>query len=202
MTFPLGFFDVDCREVNEERNGFTIRPRAAPLAPRLERLYALARERSFPLVFCSCLGGRLLEEGDIPEVLYIPDKPERREWEQQISSHREFYLQKRRRGDPETNIALQAFDVLNTNANAARLFKLLDVEEWIVFGNGFNACVNSGARGLLKAGQRVCLLKDVTVMGAAKYGGTEESRLRVIDELESLDVRTTTFDPFMASLTP
>ena len=42
---PLGFFDVDSRELNKAGDALGFRPRVEPLIDRLNRLYALAEER-------------------------------------------------------------------------------------------------------------------------------------------------------------
>ena len=55
MHFPIGFFDVDTRVVNDQGKGLVIGPRAEPIAPQLDPLFALASLRRLPVVATTCV---------------------------------------------------------------------------------------------------------------------------------------------------
>ena len=97
--------------------------------------------------------------------------------------------------DTRLNFTCRAYDMFQDNGNAARLVQALDVGEWIVFGNGFDLCVNSAVHGLLAAQQKVCLLSDVWVAGSRGYFvstpggqmecGTPENHARILAEFRA-----------------
>jgi nicotinamidase-related amidase len=196
---PFGLFDVDSRELNKAGDGLGFRPRVEPLIDRLMRLYALAEQRRAPLVFTTCCSGRMLRADSVPEVLFVPLDAAQRQWEGQIRERRLFYLEK--------NANYHMFEY---NGNAARLVQALNVGEWIIFGNGFDMCIDSDVRGLLAAGQKVCLLSDVYARSARGYfvptargrfeTATPENEARLISEFRQLGVRTATLEEFLASV--
>ena len=105
MSHRLGFFDVDCLELNEAGDGLGFRPRVEPLADRLRRLYDCAENHGFPLVFTTCCSGRMPAPDDLPDVLFVPLDGAEREWERQVNGHRVFHLQKKTYGEPRKNSA-------------------------------------------------------------------------------------------------
>lgn len=207
---PVALFDVDSRELNKAGDGLDFRPRAEPLKDRLNRLYALSEKRRIPLVFTTCCSGRMLSPDSLPEVVVVPLAADRREWEAQMPSHRIFYLEKRAYSKPKENFTLRAYDMFQNNGNGARLVQSLNVGEWIVFGNGFDLCINSAVHGLLAAGQKVCLLSDVYARGSRGYYvptpkgpfecGTQANLVRILAEFKQLGVRTVTLEQFLASV--
>lgn len=193
---PLGFFDVDSRELNASGDGLSFRERVAPIEPQLQRLYSLAEARRAPLVFTACCSGRMLRPDSLPQVLQVPIDASQRQWEPRLSAHRLFYLEKNR-----------DYNTFNYNRNAARLLQALNVEEWVVFGNGFDMCIDTGVRGMLAAGQKVCFLSDVYVRGAPGYvvttpkgtfhTATPENKARILADFQELGVRLLTLEQFL-----
>lgn len=202
MRHDYGFFDVDCRELNDAGDGLQFRPRMLPLASNLHRLYECAEEKDSPIVCTTCCSGHMLDGANLPGILFVPLAAEYRDWEASLESFRMFYLQKKAYGDPRKNFACRAFDMFQDNGNAARLVRALGVREWVVFGNALDLCVNAAVRGLLAAGQHVCLLTDVTVPSATGYGenGTAENGRKVIAELGRLGARISTLEQAMPML--
>jgi hypothetical protein len=195
----FGLFDVDCRELNEAGNGLQFRERVAPLSDRLNRLYAFSDERRLPLVFTTCCSGRMLAPDSFPDVLHVPIDAAQRQWEQRLAPHRRFYLEKSKE-----------YDMFAYNGNAVRLVQALGVGEWVIFGNGFDLCINGDIRALLAADQRVCLLSDVYARAAPGYyvstpqgrfeTATPETEARLLAEFRDLGVRITTLEQFLASV--
>ena len=192
-----GLFDADSRELDGTGSGLAYRPRIAPIVPKLETLYRLAEREGWPLVFSTCCSGHMLPANGLPGVLHVPLDPRETGWQERVPEFRTFYVAKKSYGDPKINGACRAFDMFQDNGNVARLIRMLAVEEWVVFGNGFDLCVGSAARGLLAAGARVLLLEDVRVSSAA---GTPESEARTIGELRRAGARVTTIAQFVEEL--
>jgi len=92
------------------------------------------------------------------------------------------------------NFDCRAFDMFQYNANAGRLLRELNAETWVVFGNGFDLCVASAARGILQAGLELILLEDVRISSA---GATPQSEQQTIDSLRTLGARIMTLPAFM-----
>ena len=198
-------FDVDCREFNAVGDGLAFRPRVEPLADKLRALYDCAARHGLPLVFSTCWSGRMLQPDSLPGVLFVPLDPSRREWLDGLDAARLIYVEKRTYDKPGLNYACRAFDIFANSSNAARLALTLAVEEWVVFGNGFDLCVNGVVRGLLATGRKVRLLEDVTWASAEGYGdhgetGTPTNRRRILDEMAALGVRLETGASFLAEM--
>jgi hypothetical protein len=206
----FGLFDADSRELNGGGTGLMFRPRVAPLADQLNRLYALGEERRLPLVFTVCCSGRMVGPRSLPEVVVVPLDGDQRQWEQRLIDRRLFCVEKKSYHQPGVNFTCHAYDMFKDNGNAGRLVQSLNVEEWVVFGNGFDLCISSAVRGLLAAGQKVCLLSDVYVQGARGYYvetaegqcecGTTENRDRLLAQFKDLGVRSLTLEELLASV--
>jgi nicotinamidase-related amidase len=195
----FGLFDVDSRELNQAGDDLQFRARVQPLVDRLDRLYSLAEERNVPLVFTTCCSGRMLLADSLPEVLFVPMDAGQRQWEERLRAHRLFYLQKNKE-----------YDMFKHNGNAVRLVQALGVGEWVIFGNGFDMCIDRDIRALLAAGQKVCLLSDVYARSARGYyvptshgqfeTATPENEARLLSEFEQLGVRIVTLEKFLESV--
>jgi len=195
MNTRFGFFDTDCRELDEPGEGLAYRPRVRPLIVKLERLYALAERRGYPLVFTTCCSGRMPAAASWPQVCQVPLDATDAGWRESVGRFRQFYLAKRTCGRPEGNLACRYFDMFLHNANAAALLRKLAVGTWVVFGNGFDLCVGAAARGILDAGQDLILLEDVRVASARATPASEQATL---DELAARGGRRMTLDDFLA----
>ena len=151
----------------------------------------------------------MLGPRSLPDVVLVPLDGDQRQWEQQLNDRRLFCMEKKTYNQPGANFTCRAFDMFQDNGNAARLVQSLNVEEWIVFGNGFDLCINSAIMGLLAAGQKVCLLSDVYVQGSKGYYvetpegqcecGTTENRDRLLAQFKDVGVRSLTLEQFLAS---
>jgi nicotinamidase-related amidase len=70
----------------------------------------------------------------------------------------------------------------------------LEVETWAVFGNGFDLCVASAARGILQAGLELILLEDVRIASA---GATLQSEQETFRALRNQGARLMTLQSFL-----
>lgn len=200
MNKRYGFFDVDSRELSPDGNGLNFRERVKPLAGKLNQLYDLAARHEIALVFTTCCSGRMLRADSLPDVLYVPLEQDDDAWLAEAGRGKRIYLQKKTYGVPQTNYTCRAFDVFSDNGNAARLLQTLAVEEWVVFGNGLDLCVNHVAQSILRYGRRVTFLEDVMIPSAKGYdnNGTEENRLAVFENLRRMGAVPQSFASFMA----
>jgi hypothetical protein len=192
MNSNFGLWEVDCRELSEDGETLILRQRVEPLAAKLDELYGLARRCELTTVFTTCCSGRMPRNVDHGDFLFVPLQGNETGWESRVSDYPLIYLDKVTCGDPRLNFQCRAFDVFHGNRNAEKLLFLLDISNWIVFGNGFELCVASSIEGILGAGYRVQLITDVLAQSAGGYGGfgTEESKARVIGELQAKGVTT------------
>ena len=190
MKYNIGLWEVDCRELSEDGKTLQFRQRVEPLVAKLNELYDFARKRKLTTVFTTCCSGKMPQKGNRKDFLFVPLQGNETGWESRLGDYPLIYLEKVACGDPRLNFQCRAFDVFHGNRNAERLLFLLDISNWIVFGNGFELCVASSVEGILGAGYRVQLITDVLALSAGGYGdfGTEESKARVIDELHAKGV--------------
>ena len=195
MAHRFGLFDVDSRELAESGDGLAFRPRVHPIVPQLQRLYSLAEAKRYPLVFTTCCSGRMLPPLGLPGTCFVPLDGAGTSWRAALDGCRQFYLAKPTHGDPALNFACRDFDMFQHNRNAVHLLRELGVETWVVFGNGFDLCVGSAARGILRAGLTLILLEDVRVSSA---GATPQSEAETLRALCRQGVRLMTFDSFIA----
>jgi len=195
MAHRFGLYDVDSRELDESGRNLAFRPRVGPIVPQLERLYTLAEEEHYPLVFTTCCSGRMASPGRLPNTGFVPMNVTEACWRAALPKCRRFYLAKPAFGHPNLNRACRAFDIFQHNANAPHLFRELDVGTWVVFGNGFDLCVGSAARGLLQAGLKVVVLEDVRVSSA---DATPQSELQTLHTLREQGARLMTLDSFLS----
>ena len=162
MNATFGFFDVDCREI-APTGALTLRPRVQPLAERLQALYDYAVRHDLVTIFTTCCSGRMLERGSRDDILFVPLDADDTDWSEGVPDARLIYLQKKAYGDPRVNFDCRAYDMFADNPHAAHLLRTLDIPEWVVFGNGFDLCVNSAVSGILCAGYAVTLLTDLMI---------------------------------------
>jgi len=194
MAHRFGFFDADCRELDASGTGLAYRPRVWPIVPQLERLYGLAEARKYPLVFTTCCSGRMLSPMGLAGTRYVPLDAADTSWRAASGEFRQFYLAKHTCGQPQANFACRAFDMFQYNANASLLLRELAVETWVVFGNGFDLCVGSAARGILQSGLKLILLEDVRISSA---GATPQSEEATLGALRRQGARLMTLQSFL-----
>ena len=131
------------------------------------------------MVFTTCCSGSMLRPESRDDILFIPLDPGQTSWKPVLSQKRLIYLQKKTYGVPKINFDCRAFEMFSDNGNASQLIRELAADEWILFGNGLDLCVNAAVTGVLLAGaRRVTFLRDCMCSSAKGYGpyGTEEHR--------------------------
>lgn len=199
MTTRYAFFDVDCLETSP--SGFLrMRPRILPLKDKLRTIYGLVRDGGYPMVFTTCCSGGMLKPENRPDILFVPIDSSETEWKTRLPYQRLIYLEKKAYGDPKVNFACRAFDMFADNGNAALLVRELAVDEWIVFGNALDLCVDSAVTGILRAKGRVTFLSDCMCSSATGYGlhGTEENRLATFARWRDAGATEQTLERFLA----
>ena len=80
-----------------------------------------------------------------------------------------------------------------------KLFEVLDIPKWIIFGHGFDLCVDCSAKGLIVAERKVHFLTDVAAPSATGIGpyGTKESGESILAYLMKIGVTAGTSDDFL-----
>lgn len=202
----LALFDTDCLEVADENSvrsaqlpGFGIRPRVQPLADKLDRLYAFARRHDLTMVFTQCCSARAVAPGAHPEVLVVPMDPADRGWMDRVDRFRLINIQKHSAAPLHESFICRHFDMFQHNANARRLLEILDIPRWVLFGHGFDLCVDSAVKGIVAAGYAAHVLTDVIASSAAGYGpyGTPESKRLILEYLVKIGVTTGELNAFL-----
>ena len=133
-------------------------------------------------------------------MLFVPMDAAETEWVEKIKDFRIFYLEKRKSFDPTADVLCNAFDAFSDNGNGSVLVKMLDIEEWVVFGNGLDFCVDNAVKSLLKQGCKVTFLSDAMISSATGYGnsGTGESRKSTFEKWINMGATGQTLEQFLA----
>ena len=167
-----GLFDVDCREMMLDHS-LDFRPRVRPMGEKLNKIYELIQQNDAVLLFTTCCSGAMLQPDSRKDVLFVPMDEKMSSWQEQFSSYKQFYLEKKK-SSPD----LACLETFSYNKNATLLLDMLEVDEWIVFGNGLDLCVNHAMQHLLATKRPVTFLSDVMISSAKGHGnsGTDENR--------------------------
>lgn len=176
-----GYFDVDCRELSEDGESWVFRPRARPLEEGMLRLLAKAEADGAPVVATTCGSGRAPRDRFCPGGMVVPLDPGAAGWRDLLPGHRFFHLEKR----------CGSWDTFGDSPNPEAFFRLLDVDEWVVFGNALETCVDHAVTHLLRIGCTVHLVTDLLVDGAAV---TATSRSEALARWRGSGVRETTLE--------
>jgi hypothetical protein len=194
----IGFFDIDSRELSRDGCGLEFRERVLPIADKLNLLYDFAYEHQLVIVFTTCCSGNFLKEDSLDYVRYIPLDAKDNSWINGIEDYRYFYIQKKQYGKPRINCEFSAYNFFKYNSNAIKLFKKLGIKKWVIFGNGFDSCVNLACLRLLEKKFKLIVLEDAV---APAYGsgktGTEENKKNILKELRDKGAETTTLKKFL-----
>lgn len=202
----LALFDTDCLEVADASSmrsrqlpDFGIRLRVQPLAEKLDRLYAFAKRHELVMIFTQCCSARVVRPDSHPEVLVIPMDPADRGWMDRVGRFRLINIQKHNAAPLHDSFICRHFDMFQHNANARRLLEILDIPQWVVFGHGFDLCVDSAVKGIVAAGYAAHVLTDVIASSASGYGpyGTPESKRLILEYLVKIGVTTGALDAFL-----
>jgi nicotinamidase/pyrazinamidase len=176
-------------------------PGAEKLLPNLQRLTDAARQGrvflvshgdfhapddpEFKLFPPHCVkgtpGAEFVPEALTSKVLRIPNEAEA-EIPADLSAYQQILLEK------------QTLDIFESRHADTLLHRLGDRAEFIVFGVVTEYCVGLAAKGLLRRGRRVALVRD-----AIETLKREEGE-KMIAELQQLGARLTTTDAVLAAL--
>lgn len=170
-----------------------------PMAEKLESLYAFAKQHDLATVFTQCCSAKIVSPKTHPEVLRVPMATQRTEWLKHVDRFRLVNLEKHNGAALHESFICRHFDAFQHNSNARKLFAKLNIPRWVMFGHGFDLCVDSSVKGLIAAGYQVHLLVDVIASAATGYGpyGTEESKRSILTYLQKIGVTTGTLDEFL-----
>ena len=210
LNTRIALFDSDCLEVASETSRrsetlpeFGIRARMQPMAEQLDRLYTFAKEHDLTMVFTQCCSAAHVSPETNPNVLMVPLDPADESWTEKVCVSRLINIEKRNHAQVPQHerprheaFICRHFDAFQHNPNAKRLFQILDIPEWIVFGHGFDLCVDASVKGIISAGYQVRLLTDVIASSATGYGpyGTDASKEAILEYLKKIGVMTESLD--------
>ena len=120
-------------------------------------------------------------------------------WLEKVDYYRLFNIEKRHNGKLHESFICRHFDAFQHNPNAALLIKKLNIPTWVVFGHGFDLCVDSSVKGIISSGYKVHLLTDMIASSASGYGpyGTEESKKSILEYLIKIGITTGSMNDFL-----
>ncbi len=166
---PFAIFDVDTRQA-KAAGGWTYMPRTLPYRGDVERLLAQVSRHQVPLVITTCVRGNMLEKSQFEnlfdDTLFVPLEAKDTEWTTRCDQYRKFYIEKKfRREDFPNDKPYPPHEIFLYSINAHRLIDILNIDEWIVFGNAMEACGDLVISKLLEGGRRVIYIPELMVPG-------------------------------------
>jgi nicotinamidase-related amidase len=198
LAEEIGFFDIDSRELGKDGCGLEFRERVLPIADKLNILYDFAYKYQLMIVFTTCCSENFLKENSLDYVRYVPLDEKDSSWAKNDENYRYFYIQKKQYGKPRINCESSAYNFFKYNGNAIKLFKKLKIKKWVVFGNGFDSCVNLACLRLLEEKFKLIVLEDAV---APAYGpgkiGTEGNKKKILKELRDKGAETMALKNFL-----
>lgn len=208
----IALFDSDCLEPVEAGGfplpalpAFGVRERMRPKADRINALYEFALRHDLTVIFTQCCSATPVVDGSPEGTLVVPVDPGDQRWRERVSCSRLINIEKKSgsgEGGTMRSFICRYFDAFQHNPNTGVLLESLDVPLFVLFGHGFDLCVDSSAKGLLAAGRKVHFLTDVSASSASGYGpyGTAESGGAILDYLVKIGVTTGTSEEFLRGM--
>lgn len=184
----VAFFNVDCLEYDTGKKSLTTyRPRVEYLAPQLDSVKNYALKHEIPMLITTCCSGRMPKKTELKreEAVFVSLK-KTNDWLTDFNPAANYYIEKKAYGDPKMNYDKHATEMFLNNENIDYLLDTLNVENWIVFGNGFEACVVTAVNNLLERGYDVAIVEDLLISGA---GGSPETKQKIIEHYRNNNVK-------------
>jgi nicotinamidase-related amidase len=175
-----------------------------PKADKIDSIYSFARLHDISVIFTQCCSASLVENDSPDGTLVVPLESEQTSWIDKVKYSRMINIRKKSGlNEPNTtkSFICRYFDAFQYNANAQKLLDIMAIDQFVLFGHGFDLCVDSSAKGLVAAGKKVHFLTDVSAPSAQGYGpyGTEDSGKTILDYLVKIGVTTGTTEEFFRS---
>ncbi len=183
---PVVFWEVDAQADFMLPGGALYVPGAEKILPNLKRLVDAARSGRVFLVSSACHhapddpefktfgphcirntpGARIVSEGLTDNFIRVPNAP-KFDWPQELDTRRQVIFEK------------QQLDVF-TNPQASALVEKLGDVRYVVFGVVTEYCVGLAAKGLLRRGRHVSLVKDAIETLDPKAGDDALEELKTL----------------------
>ncbi len=160
MKYPFAFFDVDSLEVSPNGRTYTCHPQVSPISDDLYEVYSIISGLAAPLVFSVDVNRNIPNENNKRrDFLPIPLDENEKGWHKSVIDWYKFYIQRETISDKE-KVA-----VFNHNKNTKDCIKLINSDEWIVFGNGIINGVNHVIENLLEIVKTVKFVPELIIPG-------------------------------------
>jgi hypothetical protein len=203
----IALFDSDCLEPaypgsfnSNVLTEFSIRKRMEPKAEKLDRLYTFAKQHDLTMIFTQCCSAVKVSDDSPLGTVVVPLDTNDHFWVEKVKKARLINLEKRSdKGNITKSTICRYFDAFQHNPNALKLIEILNIPQWIIFGHGFDLCIDSSAKGLIVAERKVHYLTDVSAPSATGVGpyGTEESGIAILEYLTKIGVTSGTLQEFI-----
>jgi len=183
-----GFFDTDCLYWDEESQSLMCKKRVQAISSNVYKLHEYAVKNNITTLFTTCCSARMPRKNEMDSIgiAYIPLDLSDSSWKNGVNKKQSFYIAKMAYGNPKMNYDKEASDMFKFNKNLPVLLDSLKIENWIVFGDAFELCVNYAVNGMLSRGYHVTVIED---MVSPKHGGNKATMQQALDELRGKGVQ-------------
>jgi len=187
MKAPYAIFDVDCLFWDAETKALNCKGRAQPYASKVFKLHDFASKNNIPVLFTTCCSAPMPDKNDMSSkgMLFIPLDSNDNQWKKNVMQSQTFYVAKNAYGNPKMNYDKKANHTFDQNQNLPILLSMMEIKDWIVFGDAFETCTTYAIDGLLAKGYKVTVLEDMISSG---YSGSDSQRKEKLSELSKKGV--------------
>jgi hypothetical protein len=162
----FAFFDFDSLEISPNGMTYVCHPQASSISEKLFETYSIISGLAAPLVFSVDVNRNTPDKNSRrSDFLAIPVNPEEMGWREAIPDRFKFYIKR------ETNDDKEKVAIFNNNKNALDCIKLINAEEWIVFGNGVRYGVDHVVNTLLGIARRVKFIPELIIPASDETAG-------------------------------
>ncbi|QQE13556.1 isochorismatase family protein [Planctomycetota bacterium] len=202
-TERYALFDVDTRRLNEQVGGdwgLVLVEKAKVIEERLRRVMMWAKICGAREVISTCItttqamGGVEVRDGEGVWQLPVDGGVNVVE---DLEGKRRFVVGRPCEGCREEKVEKRFYDVFAHHQSLAKLVEKIDADVWVVVGASFDFCLRVTAEGLVRLGQKVVVLEDVTLPSPRS---TVESMQKTKDELSAIGVEWMGIDAFFEKI--
>ncbi|QDU35499.1 hypothetical protein KS4_35820 [Poriferisphaera corsica] len=197
-------FDVDTRRLVEREGGelaLELMGKAKVIERGLGRVLDWAEKVGAAELVTTCLttmqaceDGEVIQEGG--DLCHMPMGVSAERVDEWVGGRR-FVVGRPCEGCRDEKISKRYFDAFAHHQGLARLIERIDAKCWVVMGASFDICLRVTAEGLVRLGQEVVVLEDVTLPSPRS---TEESMRETKEKLREMGVRWMGVDAFFEEM--
>lgn len=160
---PIAFFDVDSLELSPNGMTYACHPNVSSISEELFETYSIISTLSAPLIFSVDVNRNTPGENNKRcDFLTLPASTTDNEWKKMVSYWYKFYVQREDCADKKQN------EIFTNNKSVFDCVKMINPNEWIVFGNGVEYGVDKVICKLLELNKPIKFVSELIIPGVTE----------------------------------